>query len=58
MTDGSRILVDQRHRRTMLIITLIVIGVCLFVIAAWLSLFVPIAVEEDSRLMEGLYWPA
>ena len=57
MTHGSLTLVDLRHRRTILIAALIVVGACLLASAAWLSLDVPLAVEDEGSLIEELYQP-
>lgn len=54
MTHGSRTLIDSRHRRTIFIAALIVIGVCLFAVAVGLSLCVPLPVEDETELIEGL----
>ncbi len=54
MTYDSRTFIDSRHRRTILIAALIVAGVCLLVIAAWLSLGVPVAVEDEGSLIGEL----
>ena len=55
MAHGSRTLVEYRHRRTIFIAALSVIGVCLFVATVWLSLCVPLAVENEGGPIEGLY---
>ena len=55
MTHGSRTPAEYRHGRTIFIAGLVVIGVCLFVATAWLSLYVPVAVENDGSLIEGLH---
>lgn len=55
MTHGSRTLIDSRHRRTIFIAALIVIGICLFAVAIGLSFCVPLPVEDEAGLFEGLY---
>lgn len=57
MTHGSRTLIGSRHRRTIFIAALIVIGVCLFAVAVGLSFCVPLPVEGEVGLIEGLYRP-
>lgn len=54
MTHGSRIRIDSRYRRTILIAALIGIGVCLLAAAIGLSFCVPLPVEDESGLIEGL----
>lgn len=54
MTHGSRRLIDSRYRRTIFIAALILIGVCLFAAVVALSFVVPLAVEDESSLIEGL----
>lgn len=58
MTHGSRTSIDSRHRRTIFIAALIVIGVCLFAALAALSVVVPLAVEDESSLIEELLRPS
>jgi len=55
MTHGSRTPVEYRHGRTILIAGLVLIGVCLFAATVWLSLCVPVAVENEGSLIEGLH---
>jgi hypothetical protein len=55
MTHDSRTLIDPRHRRTIFIAALIVTGVCLFAAIAGLSLSVPLALEDEIGLIEGLH---
>jgi hypothetical protein len=55
MTRDSRTLAGPRHRRTIFIVVLIALGVCLFAMTAWLSLHEPLAIEDESGLSEGLY---
>jgi multisubunit Na+/H+ antiporter MnhC subunit len=52
MTHDSRTSFDSRHRRTILVATLIVIGVCLFALTVGLSFCVPMADEDESGLVE------
>lgn len=55
MTHGSRTLFEYRHRRMIFVAALIVTGVCLFVVTVWLSFCVPLALEDEGDLIEGLY---
>ena len=55
MTQDSRTRIESRNRRTIFIAALIALGVCLFVVTAWLSLHEPLAVEEESGLIEGFF---
>lgn len=48
MTHGSRTLVDLGYRRTIFIVALVVVGVCLFGLAVAVSIYVP--VDEDSEV--------
>lgn len=57
MTHDSRTPFESRHRRTIFISALIVIGVCLFALTVGLSFFVPMADGDESGLIEGLYRP-
>ncbi len=52
---GSLTSTEYRRGRTILIAALIVIGVCLFAVIAGLSLCVPLALEDESSLVGGLY---
>ncbi len=52
MTHDSRTSFDSRHRRTILVATLIVIGVCLFALTVGLSFCVPMADEDETGLVE------
>jgi len=55
MTHGSRTPVEYRHRRTIFISALALIGACLLAATIWLSFCVPLAVENEGGLIEGLY---
>lgn len=55
MTHDSRTFVEARYRRTLFIAALFMIGVCLFASIVWLSICVPLAIEDESSLLEGLY---
>lgn len=53
MAHGSQTLIDDRHQRTVFIIALITGGVLLFAAIVWLSLCVPLAIENEGNLIEG-----
>lgn len=55
MTHGSHEPFTDRHRRAIFIYALIMSGVCLFALVVWLSLRAPLAIEDESSLIEGLY---
>ncbi|HEV2518734.1 MAG TPA: hypothetical protein VGV07_26040 [Devosia sp.] len=57
MTYDSVTLIVSRHQRTIFIAALIVIGFCLLAATVWLSLCVPMAIENEGSLVEGLYRP-
>ena len=55
MAHDSRTIGEYRYRRTALISALVVIGICLFSAVVFLSFCVPLAIEDDGGLIEGLY---
>jgi hypothetical protein len=54
MTHDSRTSIEARHRRTILIAALALIGVCLFAATAGLSFCVPLSVDDENGSSEEL----
>ncbi len=54
MTHDSRTSVGSRHRRTILITALILVGVCLFAAIAGLSLGIPMSADDERWSTEEL----
>ena len=56
MAHDSRTIDEYRYRRMAFIAALVVIGICFFFAVVFLSFCVPLAVEDDRGLTEGLYY--
>ena len=54
MTHGSRTLVDLGYRRTIFIVALVVVGVCLFGLAVAVSIYVPVEEDTETGAVEQL----
>jgi hypothetical protein len=54
MTHGSRTHVEPRHRHTVFIVALVLVGVCLFGLTVAVSLYVPIEQDGDTGFGERL----
>ncbi len=54
MGHGSRSFVELRHRRTILIAALVLIGVFLFAATVGLSFCVPLSVDDENGSSEEL----
>jgi hypothetical protein len=54
MTHGSRTLIGPRHRRTVFIVALVVVGVCLVGLTVAVSIYVPLGENGDGGLGEQL----
>jgi hypothetical protein len=54
MTQGSRTHVEPRHRHTVFIVALVLVGVCIFGLTVAVSIYVPLEEGGDIGLGERL----